>query len=188
MISTSEQAKAAYYSALLPIIGTRLRAGVSRSSGWPPSPGPPTPGRLSGVALAALRHGERRPAASLARLWGRVPATGTAAQAFAQALRTRTPWEDGWTFEAAPTLTEQAYPALRQHLAANPPDLLLGGGDELTLRLLGRLARDLDVPAVLLALGAGNAPARWSLPCCRAMAARAATWTTCCASSASRAC
>src|SRR5215213_4328169 len=159
MMVNGNVAKARYYSALLPIIGTRLQRRRVAVVG------------LGAVAGAAERLADCRvlrwqlcdsanvgPLHPLARLWGRGVANGSAAHAFIQALRARTPWEDGWEFQEAPTLTEQTYFVLRDLLLRDRPDLLLGGGDEATLRLLGRLARDLDVPAVLVALTSGRAP------------------------------
>lgn len=159
MIANSVGLKESYYTPLTSIVGTRLRTRHVAVGG------------LAAVALAAERLADCRvlhwhlydnsfltPAHPLVRLWGSLVGLGPAAGGFARALRTRTSWEDGWAFAQAPGLTESTYVMVRQQLAAQRPDLLLGGGDAAMLHLLGRLARDLDLPAVLVALAAGNDP------------------------------
>ncbi len=159
MTANSAGLKESYYTPLTSIVGTRLRTRRVAVVG------------LAAVALAAERLADCRvlrwqlcdsspltPSHPLAHLWGALAGSGSAAQVFASALRSRTSWEDGWEFAEAPGLTEATYATLREQLATTRPDLLLGGGDAATLRLLGRLARDLDLPAVLVVLSAGIDP------------------------------
>src|SRR5690348_12344201 len=127
MVTDIGTAKAQYYAPLLPLIGTRLQsrrvALVCLGS---------VAGAAECLADCRMLHWQLCDPAGLgayhplARLWGRGRTAVTASEAFMRALRTRTPWEDGWEFDAAPALTEQTYPELRRFLAANRPDLLLG--------------------------------------------------------------
>lgn len=96
------------------------------------------------------------PAHPLAHLWG-WEAVGVAASAvFARVLPSRVADPAALTFAALPPLNDGHYADLQVALTAERPDLLLGGGDAATLVLLGRLARDLDLPAVLVGLPAGD--------------------------------
>src|SRR5689334_11953135 len=98
------------------------------------------------------------PAHPLAHLWGWEAVGVPASAVFARVLPSRVADPAALTFGALPSLSESHYADLRVALTADRPDLLLGGGDAATLGLLGRLARDLDLPAVLVGMPAVASP------------------------------
>jgi hypothetical protein len=93
-----------------------------------------------------------------AHLAGREWSGKAAHTAFAGVVQAKSGAGGDWQFGALAALTEASYAEIRAALAPLPPDLLLGGGDAAALALLHRLARDLDVPAVGVALLAGSVP------------------------------
>jgi len=148
-----------YANLLTPLVGTRLQSRRVAVFGLAAVAGAAE--RLADCRVLQWQVGDLGPLHSghpLVRLGGRAVARLTAAVAFAQVVQSRVPHDDRWTCAAVPPLTEADYPALRDALAAHPPDLLLGGGAGSALALLYRLARELDIPTVGVALLAGTAP------------------------------
>jgi hypothetical protein len=121
-------------------------------------------GAAERLAEGGVRHWQLSDAAStgpahpLAHLWGWEAVGVPASAVFARVLPRRVADPAALTFGALPPLDEAHYDDLRVALTADRPDLLLGGGDAATLLLLGRLARDLDLPAVLVAFPATASP------------------------------
>ncbi len=148
-----------YANLLTPLVGTRLQSRRVAVFGLAAVAGAAE--RLADCRVLHWQIGEANPLHAghpLARLGGRAVVGMTANAAFAQVVQSRAPQDSRWTCAPVPALTAESYLAVRAALAAQPPDLLLGGGDESALALLYRLARDLDIPAVGVALLAGAAP------------------------------
>ena len=148
-----------YANLLTPLVGMRLQSRRVAVFGLAAVAGAAE--RLADCRVLHWQIGDTGPLHSghpLVRLGGRTVAGLGADVAFAEVVQSRAPHDDRWTCAAVPPLTVAGYTALRDALAANPPDLLLGGGDESALTLLYRLARDLNIAAVGVALLAGVAP------------------------------
>ncbi|HMA32844.1 MAG TPA: ThiF family adenylyltransferase [Chloroflexia bacterium] len=159
MVVNSLAPKASYDTPLLPIVGTRLPTRRVAVCGLAAVAGAAE--RLADCRVVAWQLCDDTPVGAthpLARLDQRDGLGQRAAAAFARVLRARTSWEDRWDFQDGPALTAATYPEIQRLLTARRPDLLLGGGDAPTLQLLQQLARELDVPAVLVGLLAGADP------------------------------
>ncbi len=150
--------QAAYYARIVPILGDGLRACRIAVCGTAAVAGAIE--RLAGCRALHWWIADDAPITPTHPLvrggWGQIGAA--AGPTLVTALRDHNRWEDGWAFAQRPSLTTATYPALLTELRAAPPDLLLGGGDTATLRLLGKLARALDCPALLVAHYAGADP------------------------------
>ncbi len=150
--------QAAYYARIVPVLGAGLRhariavCGVAAVAG--------AVERLAGCrAVRWWIAGDEplTPAHPLVR--GSGARAGTpAGPALAAGLQAHNAWETGWEFRHYPALTPATLVPLAATWRADPPDLLLGGGDATTLATLGALARALDVPALLVAHYAGTDP------------------------------
>jgi ThiF family len=143
--------QAAYYARIVPVLGAGLRhariavCGVAAVTG--------AVERLAGCRAVRWWIADDTvlaPAHPLVRGGG--AAAGTpAGPALAAWLQAHNAWETGWEFRHYPALTPATLAPLAAAWRREPPDLLLGGGDAATLATLAALARDLAVPALLVA-------------------------------------
>ena len=149
--SVADDRQAAYYARIVPVLGAGLRhariavCGVAAVAG--------AVERLAGcraVRWWIADDAPLTPAHPLVR--GSDAAAGASAgPALAAGLQAHNAWETGWEFHHYPALTPATQATLAAAWRAAPPDLLLGGGDAATLAALAALARDLAVPALLVA-------------------------------------
>jgi hypothetical protein len=154
----ADDRQAAYYARIVPVLGAGLRhariavCGVAAMAG--------AVERLAGcraVRWWIADDAPLTPAHPLVRGSG-AAAGALAGPALAAGLQAHNAWETGWEFRHYPALTPATQAMLAAAWRAAPPDLLLGGGDAVTLATLAALARDLAVPALLVAHYAGADP------------------------------
>src|SRR5689334_3089433 len=131
--------QAAYYARIVPVLGGGLRhariavCGVAAVAG--------AVERLAGcraVRWWIADDAPLTPAHPLVR-GGGAAAGALAGPALAAGLQAHNAWETGWEFRHYPALTPATRATLLAAWRAAPPDLLLGGGDALTLATLAAL-------------------------------------------------